>query len=196
MREIVRLVIVLSLICGLSTAALTVARQSLATRIETQSDFYVRGPALQRLFDRPAEQLLRNKISFTAEGSTYAVFYLAEEGKVSGLAVEAPGAGGYGGDIQMMIGIDLQNNKMVGMEIIQHSETPGVGSKVEKAGFRRQWLGLPIDAPVQLGQGGQIDAISGATYSSKAVVAGTNVIVDLITRHREEILQMIQAKLN
>lgn len=194
MREIIRLVLVLSLICGFSAAALTMARQSLATRIETQSDFYVRGPALQRLFDRPAEQLLRNKINFTAEGHTYPVFFLSEEGQVKGLAVEAAGTGGYGGDILLMVGIDFETDKIIGMEIIQHSETPGVGSKVEKAGFRKQWQGLPIGAPVRFGQGGDIDAISGATYSSKAVVTGTNVIVDLIARHRDDILKMIKAK--
>jgi len=43
-------------------------------------------------------------------------------------------------------------------------------------------------------QGGQIDAISGATYSSKAVVNGTNHIIDLIRRHRDDIMAVIKAK--
>ncbi|MDX9859131.1 MAG: FMN-binding protein [candidate division Zixibacteria bacterium] len=193
MREIVKLVVVLGLICGLSAAALTFARQSLAKKIETQSDLYVRGPALQRLFDRPADQLLQNKITFNSGGGSYTIFYLTEGNEITALAVEAPGPGGYSGDVLIMIGLDLTTNKMLNIEIIQHSETPGVGSRIEKATFRKQWSGLSADTPVRMGQGGQIDAISGATYSSRAVVAGTNVIADLIQNHRDDILEAIKA---
>jgi electron transport complex protein RnfG len=196
MREIIKLVVVLGLICGLSAAALTLARQSLAKKIETQSDFYVRGPALQRLFDKPADQLLQNKITYDADGTSYTIFFLEEANEITALAVEAPGPGGYGGDVLIMIGIDLTTNKMVNIEIIQHSETPGVGSRIEKATFRKQWRDLPTETPVQVGQGGQIDAISGATYSSRAVVAGTNVIIDLIKNHRDEVIQTIKARQN
>jgi len=194
MREIIRLIVVLALICGMSAAALTVARQNLALKIEQQSDFYVRGPALERLFSKPASELLGNKISISTGGNSYPVFYLMDEGEITGLAIEAPGTGGYGGDIVIMIGIDMQADRIVGLEIIQHSETPGVGSKVEKSSFRKQWKGLIVNESVDLtSRGGQIDAISGATYSSKAVVNGTNQIVDLVNDHRDEIMALIEA---
>jgi len=194
MREIARLIVVLALICGISAAALTVVRQNLALKIEQQSDFYVRGPALERLFSKPASELLGNKVSIPIGGNSYPVFYLTDEGEITGLAIEAPGTGGYGGDIVVMIGIDIQTDQIVGLEIIQHSETPGVGSKVEKSSFRKQWKGLIIDESVDLtSRGGQIDAISGATYSSKAVVNGTNQIVDLVNDHRDEIMALIKA---
>ena len=194
MREIARLIVVLALICGISAAALTVVRQNLALKIEQQSDFYVRGPALQRLFSKPASELLGNKVSILTGDNSYPVFYLTDEGEITGLAIEAPGTGGYGGDIVVMIGIDIQTDQIVGLEIIQHSETPGVGSKVEKSSFRKQWKGLIIDESVDLtSRGGQIDAISGATYSSKAVVNGTNQIVDLVNDHRDEIMALIKA---
>ncbi|MEA1979986.1 MAG: FMN-binding protein [candidate division Zixibacteria bacterium] len=194
MREIAKLVVVLALICGISATILTVARQNLALKIEQQSDFYVRGPALERLFSKPASELLSNKISISAGDNSYPVFYLMDEGKITGLAIEASGTGGYGGNIVIMIGVDIQTNQIVGMEIIQHSETPGVGSKVEKSSFRKQWKGLIINESMKLtSQGGQIDAISGATYSSKAVVNGTNQIVGLVNDHRDEIMSLIKA---
>ena len=192
MREITRLVVVLSLICAVAAGALTVARKSLAERIEMQSDFYVRGPALERLFGRPAAELLVNKVSYTSEGRTYPIFYIEDGGEIVGLAVEAPGEGGYGGDIMIMIGVDLRAEKVVGMEIIAHKETPGVGSQVEKASFRRQWNGLSVGEPVSMG--GQIDAISGATYSSRAVVSGTNTVIDLMVNHRPDILALIASE--
>ena len=197
MREILKLVVVLSVICGVSSAALTLTRHSLADRIEKQSDLYVRGPALERLFARPAGDLLDNKVKVDLGEQLYPAFYIREGTRVTGLALEAPGTGGYAGDIIIMIGIDLPNERMLGMEIIQHSETPGVGSRVEKAGFRKQWTGLPIIEPVELrSRGGQIDAISGATYSSKAVVNGTNRIIELVSQHKDKILAAIEAEEN
>lgn len=193
MREIVKLVVVLALICGISAAILTMARQNLALKIEQQSDFYVRGPALERLFSKPASELLGNKISIPIGDNSYPIFYLMNESKVAGLAIEAPGTGGYGGDIVIMIGVDVESDQIIGLEIIQHSETPGVGSKVEKSSFRKQWKGLIINKSMKLtSQGGQIDAISGATYSSKAVVNGTNQIVDLVNDHWDEIMALIK----
>ena len=193
MREITRLVIVLTLICGISAAALTDARQSLGPRIEQQNDLYVRGPALERLFELPASELLGQKVNVPVGDESVPVFYLEEKGEVTFLAIEAAGSGGYGGDIVVMIGVDLRNDEMVGIEIIQHNETPGVGSKVEKETFRSQWKKIPVNEPVDLrSQGGRIDAISGATYSSKAMVNGTNRIVEILDKHRGEILAAIE----
>jgi len=192
MREIARLVLVLGLIAACSAAALSYVRTALEPRIERQSDFYVRGPALERLFGAPASEVLGNKIIVEADGLSYPIFYFQTEGRLAGLAVEAPGKGGYGGDIVIMVGLDLESGKMLGVEIISHSETPGLGAQVEKASFRRQWRNLEIGSPAALsGNGGRIDAITGATYSSKAMIDGTNQIVDLLMKHEEDVRAMI-----
>lgn len=195
MRDIIKLVVVLTLICGISAGSLTLVRESLEEQIEKQNDLNIRGPALERLFNQPADKLLDHKVTLQVEDYAYPVFYIKSDDKITGLAIEAPGAGGYGGDIMVMIGLDMTSNRMVGIEIIQHNETPGVGSQVEKATFRKQWINLSIDEPVTLtSQGGKIDAISGATYSTKAVVNGTNKIIDLIKSHKDEIMASIEAR--
>jgi electron transport complex protein RnfG len=189
MREIGRLALVLVVICMVAAGGLAAIREGLASRIEQQEDYYVRGPALERLSGRDATELLANKVHVDIDGADYPVFYLREEGEISFLAIEATGTGGYGGDIQVMIGIDLASETMLGLEIIAHSETPGLGAQVEKPGFRAQWQGL--SATQEVGLGADVDAISGATYSSRAVVAGTNRIVDLLRDRREELLEAI-----
>ena len=194
MREIGRLVAVLFLICSISAGLLAYVRDALASRIEQQSDFYVRGPALERLFQRPAGELLANKINVELGGETYPVFYTREGDEVTGLAVEAPGHGGYSGDIVIMIGLDRKSREMVGVEIVAHGETPGVGAQVEKPEFRRQWQGLPLTEDASLrGQGGTIDAITGATFSSTAMVDGTNQVTRLVREKENEILELIAA---
>ena len=197
MREISKLVLVLSLICGISAAALTVVRISLEERIDIQNDSYVRGPALEQLFQKPANDVLKNKILFAIDDITYPIFYMTDGNTISGLAIEAPGKGGYAGDIIIMMGIDIEAGKIIGLEIIQHSETPGVGSKVKKASFRKQWINLRVNESVELRtHGGIIDAISGATYSSNAIVNGTNRIKSIINDHLGEIETLIQANLD
>ncbi len=194
MREIVRLVVVLTLICAVTAGALETLRAKLEPRIEMQEDLNIRGPALASLFGKPASELLQNKVIFQINDLNYPIFFLEEDGKVVSLAIEAAGKGGYGGDVSIMIGIDLQADRTIGMEIIKHAETPGVGSRIEKESFRKQWQKLTSTREVALG--GQVAAISGATYSSRATVHATNQVTENVRDNREAILALIQEKMN
>lgn len=192
MSELTRMVLVLTLIAGFCSAALTAANIQLGPKIQEQTDFYVRGPALERLFAKPAKDVLKNKVVVPTEGGDVPVFFTREGDKVAALAIEAIGKGGFGGDLKIMVGIDLINERQIGMEVVSHSETPGLGARIEEIAFRRQWQGLPLDAPVALtSDGGEIDAISGASTTSGAAVRGTNEVLDFIRLKKNEILQQI-----
>lgn len=192
MSDITRMVVVLSLIAGVCSAALTAANILLGPKMDQQTDYYVRGPALERLFGQPAEEVLGNKVVVPRESGDVPVFFTMDGSEVSTLAVEAVGKGGFGGDLKIMIGIDVINNRQNGMEVVSHSETPGLGARIVEAGFRRQWQGLPIDEPVAItADGGVIDSISGASTTSRAAVNGTNDVLDFVRENREQIIKMI-----
>ncbi len=192
MSEITRMVVVLSLIAGVCSAALTSANYLLDPYVNKQTDFYVRGPALERLFGKPAEEVLGDKIVVAVENGEVPVFFMKDDETVSRLAVEAVGKGGYGGDIIIMIGVDLLNGTLTGMETVRHSETPGLGARIEEPGFRRQWSGLPVDQPLAItADGGVIDAISGASATSRAAVNGTNDVLDFVAEKKDEIIKQI-----
>ena len=194
MSEITRMVVVLSLIAGVCSAALTSANYLLDPYVNKQTAYFVRGPALERLFGTPAEEVLGNKVMITDELGEVPVFFVKENDEVSRLAVEAIGRGGYGGDLVLMIGIDLVNDRLTGMETVSHSETPGLGARIEEPGFRRQWQGLPLNQPVAItADGGTIDAISGASTTSRAAASGTNVVLDFVRDNKDEILAQIAA---
>ncbi len=195
MNEIIRMVVVLSVISGFSAAALTLANIQLQPKIDQQTDFYVRGPGLEKLFQQPADKVLGNKIIVpTAEGGV-PVFYTMQDDKVANLAIEATGKGGFGGDLQIMIGIDLLNSVQTGMEVVSHSETPGLGARIVEPGFRRQWQGLPIDQHIAVtADGGIIDSISGASTTSRAAANGTNSALDFLKANKEEILKLISQR--
>jgi electron transport complex protein RnfG len=192
MREMLKIAAILTLICAVTASALEIVKVQLSPRIEMQNDLYVRGPALSNLFRNSTGNQLKNKVVIKYKNFQLPVFYTLDNGKVEHLALEASGKGGYGGNVLIMLGIDVAAERITGMEIIQHAETPGVGSQIEKYSFRKQWINLSALEPVKLkSEEGQIDGISGATYSSAAAFNGTNLIIDFYSNNKENILEMI-----
>ena len=100
----------------------------------------------------------------------------------NGYAVEvAPN--GFGGAITMMVGVNLEG-KVLGISIISHAETPGLGAVAaantdKGAAFRGQFAGLVSGITIGSGEN-QIDSLSGATISSQAIVDGVNAALDCI----------------
>ncbi|NIA11362.1 MAG: FMN-binding protein [Nitrospiraceae bacterium] len=76
-------------------------------------------------------------------------------------------------------GMDI-NFKMTKVIVLEQKETPGIGSKVQKPEFTAQFTGVGPDGLALRSEGGQIDGISGATLSSKAVTNGVHNIVEQI----------------
>lgn len=100
--------------------------------------------------------------------------YLVYEGtRVSGNAVDLT-VTGFGGDLNMMVAI-TPDGKVGGVRVISHGETPGFGSRATAAEYLAQYIGL--SGKLTLGE--EIDAISGATVSSRAVLAGVNLALSL-----------------
>jgi electron transport complex protein RnfG len=85
------------------------------------------------------------------------------------VALEAFGQG-FGGKLGVMVGFDLASGDLAGVGITTMSETPGLGTRVREAAFLAQFTGLSKDAVFKVKKdGGVIDAVTGATVSSRAV---------------------------
>jgi len=82
---------------------------------------------------------------------------------------------GYGGKIDMVVGVD-NNLKVTGVEIISQSETAGLGSNCTNDSFKAQFIGKTENISVVKNgaKENEIDAISSATVTSKAVTKGVN----------------------
>ncbi len=83
---------------------------------------------------------------------------------------------GYGGEITMMVGVDSKLS-VTGVEIVSHSETPALGENAAKGeageAFRGQFVGQSGSLSVNK-DGGSIEALTGATVTSRAVTQGVN----------------------
>ena len=82
---------------------------------------------------------------------------------------------GYGGEISMVVGVD-KNLTVTGISIISQSETAGLGAKCVDEEWQKQFVGKTENVEVTKNgaNGNQIDAISSATITSKAVTKGVN----------------------
>lgn len=85
---------------------------------------------------------------------------------------------GYGGDIQLMVGIG-DKGQVTGVKILSDNETPGLGKKAEDASFTDRYKKDKAVSQYEVVKGtaqedAQIDAITGATITSKAVTNGVN----------------------
>lgn len=100
-------------------------------------------------------------------------------GAVEGYVIAATSPSGYGGDIQIALGI--KDGKLTGFDVVSNSETAGLGSKCADDEFTSQFGGKSA-AKLEYTKSGatepnQIDAISGATITTNAVTEAANAAI-------------------
>ena len=94
------------------------------------------------------------------------------------VTVESPG---YGGTITLLVGLAPDLKTVEGLAIVENVETPGLGGRIEEEWFRRQFAGLDPTRGINYVKNrapnttaNEVEAISGATISTRAVLAGIN----------------------
>lgn len=100
-------------------------------------------------------------------------------GTLVGLGVQTFSDQGYGGTLTLMVGFDGQGNILLS-QTLGHAETPGLGSKVTLESFSGQFVGVSTgNQNLALARdGGDFDAITAATISSRAYVAALNTALE------------------
>jgi electron transport complex protein RnfG len=110
-------------------------------------------------------EIFPNMTEHTLEGDIYMIY--SNETEI-GFAFLAVGKG-YGGLIDILVGLENETT-IKGVTIVSHLESPGLGARITESVFTDQFAGVNIaDVALRL-KGGEIDAVTGATISSRAVV--------------------------
>lgn len=108
----------------------------------------------------------------TTEHETINYVYKAENGFV----IEST-AYGYNGEVTVMVGVDKEGS-VTGLVVRDLCETPGLGAEaLTDTAFLSQFLGTKGEAEV----GANVDALTGATVSSKAVTKAVNSAIAYVT---------------
>lgn len=111
------------------------------------------------------------------EGAQYTIYKAMKGDELIGAAVESV-SGGFGGDLKVLVGFDQEGN-IKDYSVLSHSETPGLGSKSTewfKKGAKGDITGMnPGNGALIVSKdGGQVDAITASTITSRAFLKAVN----------------------
>ncbi|HUX19628.1 MAG TPA: RnfABCDGE type electron transport complex subunit G [Spirochaetia bacterium] len=170
-----RMIIVLTSVMVLSGLILAVANSFFSPQIQANKQKALQESMMAIFPDAKApkfEQLPTDKMRIYKGTDS--------KGDLLGYAVGVD-TSGYGGTISLLVGLAPDLKTIQGMEVVDNVETPGLGARIVESWFRKQFIGLnPVDAISYVKNAtpdpakNQIEAISGATITTKAVVTGLN----------------------
>jgi electron transport complex protein RnfG len=136
---------------------------------------------------------LKDTVELEKEGKTVTIYRARKEGVVKA-ALFKVAQRGYAGDIQVLMAVDSAG-KTLGVRVLKHSETPGLGDKIEvkKDPWVKSFDGKSLADPTPdkwavKKDGGIFDQFAGATITPRAVVKAVKGGMDFYTEHRKEIL--------
>jgi electron transport complex protein RnfG len=136
---------------------------------------------------------LKDTVALEQDGKTVTIYRARKEGVVKA-ALFKVAQRGYAGDIQVLMAVDSAG-KTLGVRVLKHSETPGLGDKIEVKkdpwvkSFDGKSLGDPAPEKWAVKKdGGVFDQFAGATITPRAVVKAVKGGMDFYTEHRKEIL--------
>jgi len=194
MRDMFKLFIVIVIFSAISGGVLASVRNATQDRIEYQQLVFVKGPAINLILEGCTNDPLQDRFKIKDQDKERDFFVGEFDGKKNVVAFETYGKG-FGGDIGVITAIDVDTDKIIGVAVTTHSETPGVGSKAKTdPGFRGQFKGQPITDIFKVkADGGQIDAVSGATISSRGVAGAVAQSGEIYKRLKDDLKNKLKA---
>ncbi len=126
--------------------------------------------------NKPAEE---SYMAATYDGDSLRIYPAKKGDELVGVAVESSTKKGFGGEIKVVVGFD-PDGKLINYSVQKHSETPGLGSKMQ------DWFRTDKNKQSVIGRtltedglkvskdGGDVDAITAATISSRAFLDAIN----------------------
>ena len=169
----------LFLICVVSTVLLAVTNSVTAPMIE---DLAAKTAAETRQTVLSAAKRFSDPKTVTMAKAQY-TYYEGFDGDTPVGDVFTTQSKGYGGAVEIMTGIDL-NGRVTGIQTLTLNETAGLGMNAKNDAFRDQFKGKSGRISVAKNSPGEdeIQALTGATITSKAVTDAVNLALELYTQ--------------
>lgn len=195
MKESIRMLAVLTALTLVSAALLATVHHWTAGPIEAAAQ-REKLEALRRVLPACDNDLLADALRFGPEGSSRTVYVARHLGQVVGFALEAE-SDGYGGPLRVAVGLTPEG-EVHGVIVIQADrETPGLGSRVREAAFLGAFRGLRSQearAASLTQDGGRVEAVTGATISSRGVARAVRASLEWFAHHQADIHRAVQSE--
>jgi electron transport complex protein RnfG len=188
MREMVRLFVAVAVFSTVAGGLLSTVKIVTQERIEIQELTFVKGPTISKIMEGCSNNPLDDRFKLK-DGEREIDFFIGEfDGKRDIVAFETYGKG-FGGDIGVMVAVNIENDEIVDIGVTTHSESPGIGSRAQTdPSFSEQFKGMSIEDTFMVkADDGEIDALSGATVTSRGVCAAVMEASDTYKRLKDEI---------
>ena len=177
MKENIKLGLILLLITGVAAfllgGAYEITKAPIATSIEADKQAAMKEILPMADKFEKADVKVNEKISEVNAG--------LKGTEIAGYAIKVAPKG-YGGPVEIMVGLST-DGKVTGIKILSHTETPGLGANAPEPQFSDQYKDKPTKDKIEVvktvpSKENQIQAITGATITSKAVTLGVNDAID------------------
>lgn len=193
-KQILYPVLFMLIVTIIYTSVLAFINESTATIIKAQEELRVKRSVLYVLdlpvsdVDAEVNALYDGKITEKqSNGRDY--FEYVDNNTVDGYAFLFSGTGLWG-SITGYIAFNPDFTKVLGIDFVSHSETPGLGGRIDEPWFKEQFRGIAVNGDqsiiVKPADGGTIDGITGASLTTDSVKKMVNAFIkDALTFAKE-----------
>lgn len=193
MNDMLKMVVVLTILSAFSGGLLAAVRNSTKDKIELNELQMVKGPAIMAILAGCSNDPVADRFKLQVDEQERTFFVGAFDGKPTTVVFEVIGKG-YGDDIGLAVAIDMEDDTYTGVGVTTHKETPGLGALAkEDPAFAAQFKGKPVAETIAVSQdGGDISALSGATVTSRAVCAAATEAGKIYNQLKPQLAEQLQ----
>jgi len=177
----------------LTSAALAIASHLTEPDIKAAEAADLKQSLTQVLPGNYDNDLLKDTVTLPGKEGDVLVYRARHAGKVDAVVYRVIGHG-YAGALVCVMGVSREG-KILGVRVIKHSETPGLGDKIDPAksdwihSFEGKWLGDPVpDKWAVKKDGGVFDQFAGATITPRGVVKALKQGLEFFEQNRVALL--------
>lgn len=188
MKEIAKLIAVLAIICGVSGSLMALVHDMTKERIAMANEA-AKINAMQSVLPEFDNNPLMDTKTISSDGNEWLFYIARKDGQFAGTAFVTTSSEGYGGNINIMVGVNAKG-ELKAIEILSpHQETPGLGAKITGDKFKKNFIDKDIRTTKWkvAKDGGDIDQITAATISSRAVANAIKQGLDVYIANESEI---------
>ncbi|MDH3929764.1 MAG: RnfABCDGE type electron transport complex subunit G [Syntrophobacteria bacterium] len=190
MRDLIKMVVVLLVICTTSGVVLSYVNEATKAPREYQYIKFVQEPSIKAVLsdydNDPVKERIKLAVGEDEEGNPIEiVVFPAKKGGATQAIAYSAAAKGYHDLIEVMVGVGPEG-KLTGISIMTHTETPGLGARIVEPEFTDQFAGLDLDTTKLSAEGGKVDTLSGATFSTVGVITAVGAALEQFPQIKKE----------
>ena len=194
MGEMIKMVVVLTLLSVISGGGLSWLKDFTAPKIEKQEMELVKGPAIRQILSDAENDPVTDRFKITDGEMERTIFVGVYDGQPNTVAIETQ-VNGFADKVGLVVAIDTANDTLRGIGVTTHKETPGLGGNAKAdPSFAAQFKGKSISSNIKVtNDGGEINALSGATITSRAVCLGTTNAIDIYKNLKPQLIEQLKS---